>query len=99
MATVHLEIVPWLTKSLGIDGAGHAKVDETMPDGASVLDLLQRLAQRFPDFGRIAFIANGRLSRQVYIVINDRVLDLAGGMEAELKEGDRLLLLPAFSGG
>ena len=99
MATVHLEIVPWLTKSLGIDGAGHAKVDETMPDGASVLDLLQRLAQRYPDFGRIAFIANGCLSRQVYIVINDRVLDLAGGMEAELKEGDRLLLLPAFSGG
>jgi MoaD family protein len=99
MATVHLEIVPWLTKSLGMDGAGHAKVDETMPDGASVLDLLHCLAQRYPEFSRIAFMDDGRLSRQVYVVVNDRALDLAGGVEAKLKEGDRLLLLPAVSGG
>jgi molybdopterin converting factor small subunit len=33
------------------------------------------------------------------VVLNDRVLDLQGGLDAVLKPGDTLAFLPAHAGG
>src|SRR5690349_12198283 len=40
-----------------------------------------------------------RLPEHVEIVLNDRVLDLQGGLDAPLKDGDVLSFLPAHAGG
>jgi molybdopterin converting factor small subunit len=39
------------------------------------------------------------LPEHVEVVLNDRVLDLMGGVEAPIAEGDVLTFLPAHAGG
>jgi molybdopterin converting factor small subunit len=33
------------------------------------------------------------------VVLNDRLLDLAGGLRARLQDGDKLAIVPALAGG
>ncbi len=40
-----------------------------------------------------------RLTEYVDVVLNDRLLDLQGGLDAALSPGDVLLFLPAHAGG
>jgi molybdopterin converting factor small subunit len=67
--------------------------------GVSVAALLTRLAaadQRYT----LLFDADAQaLPEHVEIVLNDRVLDLQGGLAAILKPGDVLMFLPAHAGG
>jgi molybdopterin converting factor small subunit len=39
------------------------------------------------------------LPEHVEVVLNDRVLDLQGGLDAVLRPGDTLTFLPAHAGG
>jgi molybdopterin converting factor small subunit len=67
--------------------------------GESVADLLQRLVRLDARFGLLFDPAAGRLPEHVEVVLNQRVLDLQGGLAAPLSPGDRLGFLPAHAGG
>ncbi len=65
----------------------------------SVADLLARLTASDVRYAHL-FDANTRaLPEHVEAVLNDRVLDLQGGLSARLKSGDVLTFLPAHAGG
>jgi len=44
-------------------------------------------------------IDNGDLRRFVNVYINDEDVRFIGGLEAELKDGDQVVVLPAVAGG
>jgi MoaD family protein len=44
-------------------------------------------------------IDNGDLRRFVNVYVNDEDVRFLGGLEAELKDGDQVVVLPAVAGG
>jgi molybdopterin converting factor small subunit len=67
--------------------------------GTTVGELLERLARADERYGLLFDVPTGRLPEHVEVVLNDRVLDLQGGLAARLQPGDVLTFLPAHAGG
>jgi len=97
---IRIEIIPWLTELAGESRSRRLIVQEELGGEGTVREVLMRLGQRYPTLGRLLLDPEtGEVGGQVNVVVNDKLLDLAGGLEAKLKEGDTLVLLPAFQGG
>jgi molybdopterin converting factor small subunit len=105
--TITLEYYGWLRKELGLDdgappGGGEGSTLVTVPlwSGATVRELLERYAAESDAFQRLVYDLDGRRVREfVALIVNGRVVELAGGLDRGLEPGDELLLLPGFSGG
>jgi molybdopterin synthase sulfur carrier subunit len=97
--TIQLEILPWLSRAFDGTGATHIILERESAEGDTVRDLLERLAADHPSLGSLLYDADGKLATHINIIINNRLLELTGGLETELQTGDRVRLLPAFSGG
>lgn len=95
---VVVEVVPWLTDYFNHPGGGRLRISEELAPGATVVDLLRRLAQRYPTFGREAF-PQEELSGHVAVLVNGRWLRPDDKLDTALETGDTVTLLPAFSGG
>jgi len=67
--------------------------------GSSVGDLLSELVASDPRYAHLFDRESQTLPEHVEVVLNDRVLDLQGGVNAALKRGDVLTFLPAHAGG
>lgn len=100
MSTVRLEIMPWLSRYFAADRSRRAVLEAEVGDGATVLELLRGIASQNQGFGEVLFDAQtGRVAGHISLILNGRILGLAGGLEAELRPGDTLRLTPAFAGG
>jgi sulfur-carrier protein len=67
-------------------------------DGASLSALIDDLEASHPGIkGRL--IENGDLRRFVNVYVNDEDVRFIGGLEAELSDGDQVVVLPAVAGG
>jgi molybdopterin converting factor small subunit len=83
---------------------GHRRGTRTLVevnlDGAStVASLLSRLVDGDDRYTLLFDRENQSFPEHVEVVLNDRVVDLQGGVNAALREGDRLSFLPAHAGG
>ena len=67
--------------------------------GESVGTLLARLTAADDRYALLYDPTADRLPEHVEAVLNDRVLDLQGGLAARLSDGDVLSFLPAHAGG
>ena len=66
--------------------------------GATLTALIDDLEGSHPGIkGRL--IENGDLRRFVNVYINDEDVRFIGGLEAELTDGDQVVVLPAVAGG
>ena len=99
MGTIRVEILPWLSRYFATDHSTHVVFEAQVDDGATVRDLLRQLAAETPEFGRMLYDQDGRVAGHISLIVNGRLYELTGGLEAELQPGDTLRLLPAFSGG
>ena len=98
--SVRLEIMPWLSRYFAAERSGRAILDTEVSDGATVMELLLEITSQNQEFGEVLFDAQtGRVAGYISLILNGRLLELAGGLEAELRPGDTLRLTPAFSGG
>lgn len=105
--TITLEYYSWLRKELGVasDGPGTSGEGSTVTSiavtpGTTVRTLMEEHARDSEAFQRIVYeLEDHRLRESVALIINGRVIELAGGLDRELEQGDELLLLPGFSGG
>lgn len=95
---VTVEIVPWLTDHFSHKGHGRLRIEEAVPRGATILDLLKSLAERHPGFGQTA-LPNGELSGIISVLLNDRWLQPSYNLDYRLQDNDTVTLLPAFTGG
>ena len=100
MSKVRLEVMAWLSGSMGSPGSERLVLEEPVGEGDTVRDLLNRLAARHQVFREFVFDVNTQeLTSLVSVVYNGRLLELVQGVRTPLKDGDNLLFLPAFSGG
>ena len=66
--------------------------------GASLSALLDDLEANHPGL-KDRLLDNGDLRRFVNVYINDEDVRFIGGLEAALKDGDQVVVLPAVAGG
>jgi molybdopterin converting factor small subunit len=104
--SITVEYYGWLRKELGLDageaGKGEGSTLTTIPlvPDATVRAWLEENAAASEAFERLVYDTDGRRMREfVALILNGRVIELAGGLDRKLEPGDELLLLPGFSGG
>jgi MoaD family protein len=67
-------------------------------DGASLNALIDDLDANHPGI-KERLVEDGDLRRFVNVYINDEDVRFIGGLEAELSDGDQVVVLPAVAGG
>ena len=67
-------------------------------DGASLSALIDDLEANHPGI-KERLIEDGDLRRFVNVYVNDEDVRFIGGLEAELSDGDQVVVLPAVAGG
>jgi MoaD family protein len=76
---------------------GGAKVVEGA--GETLADLLTDLDNRYPGLRGRLITDQGALHRFVNVYVNDEDVRFLGALDAKLKDGDNLTVLPAVAGG
>ena len=66
--------------------------------GASLTALIANLDSQFPGIGD-RLLENGALRRFINIYVNDEDVRFLGGLDAHIKDGDSVTILPAVAGG
>ena len=100
MSRVRVEVMPWLSRYFGNGGRSRVVLERELTDGDTVKDLLEMLSLHNREFRDVLFDpGTGRPGRYMTIVLNGRLLELAGGLETKLKHGDTILLMAALAGG
>jgi MoaD family protein len=67
-------------------------------DGATLSALIDDLEANHAGI-KDRLIDNGDLRRFVNVYVNDEDVRFIGGLQAELKDGDQVVVLPAVAGG
>ena len=67
-------------------------------EGASLTALIDDLETNHPGI-KDRLIEDGDLRRFVNVYINDEDVRFIGGLDAELSDGDQVVVLPAVAGG
>ncbi len=68
-------------------------------EGATLLALIDDLETRHTGIKGRLIEESGELRRFVNVYINDEDVRFIGGLEAELSDGDQVVVLPAVAGG
>jgi molybdopterin converting factor small subunit len=66
---------------------------------ATVGAFMSALVDADPRYAQLYDLKKQRLPEHVEVVLNERVIELQGGLEATLAPGDVLTFLPAHAGG
>ncbi len=80
-------------------GGEKAVQSNSAGDGATTLSALIDDLEANHTGIKDRLIDNGDLRRFVNVYINDEDVRFIGGLEAELKDGDNVVILPAVAGG
>ena len=100
MVRVRLEVLPGLIYDYGGKGVGSIVFDKETEEGATVGDVIRKLAAEHQAFGGIILDSNTDKPRDhVAIVLNDRLLEALKGLDTNIKDGDIIRLFPVIAGG
>jgi len=100
MVRVRLEVLPGLIDAYGGKGVGSIVFDKETEEGATVGDVIRKLAAEHQVFGDIFLDSKtDKLSGQVVILLNDRFLEALKGLDTNIKDGDIIRLFPVIAGG
>jgi sulfur-carrier protein len=92
MATINVRIPTIMRPHTG----GEAKVQLT---GETVGEIITQLAAKFPVVAGQVVTDDGQLHRFVNVYVNDDDVRYIGKLEAPIKDGDEISILPAVAGG
>jgi molybdopterin converting factor small subunit len=101
-SSVTLELHGFLAERLAALGrrrGARTIVSVPLGSGATVASLMQNLVSADDRYALLFDPQSQSLPEHVEVVLNDRVLDLLGGIDAPIAEGDVLTFLPAHAGG
>ncbi len=97
---VTVEVMCWLKEDFGHEGCDPFVIEETVPTGASIMDLLHTLAGKYSVFGKKAFAVEPKVTFDYCAVIwNGAFLADLAALDTELKDGDTIKLIPGLYGG
>jgi sulfur-carrier protein len=72
---------------------------EVAADGATIGEVLSRLADAHPDTRGQLFSDDGQLNRYVNVYLNDEDVRVLAGLETGVADSDTVVILPAMAGG
>ena len=101
MIKINLEFLSWLSETLVVQASGGSlRREQQVEEGQTVRHLLVQLATQYPRFEQSVFDTNlQKISEKVFILYQGRLLELADGLETQLKDGDSLVFVPVIQGG
>ena len=100
MAKIQLRITPSFANLLGNNDYDWFIVEKEIDNHATLGSLLKELSNGHPGFARILFEPKtGKLNQEIMITLNDRLLQGADAMEVIPKDGDIVIVTPAYEGG
>ena len=67
-------------------------------DGSTLAEVVESLESNHPGI-KERLVENGDLRRFINIYVNDEDVRFIGGLDAELSDGDQVVVLPAVAGG
>jgi MoaD family protein len=67
-------------------------------EGANLGALIADLDANYPGIGE-RLLENGALRRFINVYVNDEDVRFLGGLDAQVKDGDSVTILPAVAGG
>jgi molybdopterin converting factor small subunit len=96
---VRIEAFSYLADAFGSRRSERLVLDRVVAPGTTVEGLVRQLATEYPGFAHLCLHGEEIMAEGYAVVVADQVLELAGGWQRPLHDGDEILLLPAFSGG
>ncbi len=96
---MRLEVFGWVASACGYDKRENSLTDQNVEDGASVSDVLRKIAQKDLCFRNAVFTGNMAFKTGISVVLNGRILGQPTFLESKVKDGDTMMLLPAIDGG
>ena len=97
---IRLRILPWFSNLIKGEKSGELSLDFFLTEGSTFQDFLRVLTSQRSDIAALfCDQADGQVKYNAVIVINDRVIELVGGYQALLSDGDVIMVMPAYSGG
>ena len=82
------------------DAAGKRSETLALPDGATVMDLINHLIGLFGDrFRGYLYDDEGRLIDYLMFSVNEVDIRSLNGFDTVLRDGDRVLVMPPIGGG
>ncbi len=100
MVRVRLEVLPGLIDVFDGKGVGPIVFDKETEEGATVGDVIRKLAAEHQTFGDIILDTKTDKPRgHVAVVLNDRLLEALKGLDTNIKDGDIIRFFPVIAGG
>lgn len=104
MVKIRLELWLRLGKELGEEfhwiSDSCALLEKEIEEGTTVRNFFEELSEKYSIFQeRIFEREKGRISPEVVVTLNDRIIDPSELYDRILGDGDKITLLPMFSGG
>ena len=102
MARVSVKIYAPLAQLSGVSsGAYSLALEEEIGEGEQVRSLLDRMADRYGERFREALFhaETGQIRHYILVLVNGQNLASGQGVGTELRDGDNVVLAPAYAGG
>lgn len=104
MNRVTIELWLWLGEQLKGDfespSAMRSLREEVVEEGTTIGDLLDKLANRFEPIGKQVFdIQQHRLLETLIATYNEQVISPDNFYQQILRDGDKITILPVYTGG
>jgi molybdopterin converting factor small subunit len=100
MGKVRLKITPSLACILNAQSSDWLILDREIRERTTIGDMLRDFTSVHTDFHKMVFNpATGKISGEIYVVLNDNLLQFPDVTETEVKDGDIVTLVPVYAGG
>jgi molybdopterin converting factor small subunit len=100
MPTITIEIWSSLSHLFELKKRRRHFMDMEIDAGTTLAGVLEKIAEGYPRFAKVMYKPDsGKPSGAISVVVNERLPELLDGYETKLDEGDRIVLVQAYSGG
>jgi molybdopterin synthase sulfur carrier subunit len=79
--------------------AGEREIDVSLPDGATIRDLLNRMGELRPVLAQRLLDEDGNITRFANVFVNGRDIRDLDGLDTPVTPSDEVTILPPAAGG